>query len=127
VENKERRNLQLNDKNFMDFIERLERYLAANKVFTKNPERYAEVLTAANIAKELFQDETISIENDELQIGSLVLCVQGYDLTIRGEREIKLFTELISKADNFEVVPIGGDKIELAIMFDDAMTVVIES
>lgn len=117
----------MNDKNFMDFIERLERYLAANKVFTKNPERYAEVLTAANIAKELFQDETISIENDELQIGSLVLCVQGYDLTIRGEREIKLFTELISKADNFEVVPIGGDKIELAIMFDDAMTVVIES
>ena len=47
--------------------------------------------------------------------------IDGYDITVRGSREIELFRELISKANNFEIYPVGDEKIRFAIMFDDVL------
>lgn len=111
----------MTDKEFMDFIEELNKYLATEKIFIKNYERFNEVRRATEIANELFTDANISVSDDVLQLGSLVLRIEGFDITVRGKREIELFNELISKADNFEIYPIGDEKIMFAVMFNNAL------
>lgn len=106
-----------------EFAKSIKEYLNEDKVFIKNPERYNDVIHAKQIAEELFQDScNITVENDPLQLGALILCIKGYDVTIQTAREMKLFKELISKADNFEIYPAGGEKLEFSIMFNDALT-----
>lgn len=112
----------MNDEQFMELMGDLKNYLEAEKVFIQNPIRYAEVRRATEIAKELFKEYDISIKDDPLQMGALILCIEGYDVMVRGEREIKLFTELISKANNFEIYPVGDEKIKFSILFADAFT-----
>ena len=111
----------MTDKEFMDFIESLNQYLATEKTFIKNYERFDDVKRATEIANELFSDASISVVDDALQLGSLVIRIEGYDIVVRGEREIELFTELISKADNFEIYPIGDEKMMFAVMFNNAL------
>lgn len=106
-----------------EFAKNIKEYLNTEKVFIKNPERYNDVIHAKQISEELFQDSCkIAIDNDPLQLGSLILCINGYDVTVQTTREMKLFKELISKADNFEIRPIGDEKLEFSIMFNDALT-----
>lgn len=112
----------MNDKEFMDLMSDLQEYLAREKVFIQNPVRYAEIQHATEIAKELLKDYDISIKDDPLQMGALILCIEGYDIMVQGEREIKLFTELISKANNFEIYPIGDERIKFSILFANALT-----
>lgn len=112
----------MNDKEFMDLMDDLQKYLEREKVFIQNPVRYAEIQHATEIAKELFKDYDISIKDDPLQMGALILCIEGYDIMVQGEREIKLFTELISKANNFEIYPIGDERIKFSILFSNALT-----
>ena len=50
-------------------------------------------------------------------MGCLSLRIIGYDLIVRGQREIKLFQQLIDKADNFEIYTYDKDKIKFNIMF----------
>ena len=44
------------------------------------------------------------------------------EMNVMPQREINLFTELISKADNFEIYPIGDEKVKFAILFSGALT-----
>ena len=111
----------MNYSEFMDFIRALTDYLEAEKIFIKNPARMADVENAVKIAKELFADMQINVVDDSIQLGSLVVRIDGYDITVRGSREIELFRELISKANNFEIYPVGDEKIRFAIMFDDVL------
>lgn len=112
----------MTDEEFMKLAKGLNKYLETEKIFIKNPARFADVQHATEIARQLFADTQISIEDDPLQMGSLCLCINGFDIIVRGEREIKLFKELISKANNFEIYPISDESIRFAIMFNGALT-----
>lgn len=112
----------MTDEEFMQLMKELGEYIDAKKVFVKNPARLNDVQQAAEIAKQLFQDYEVTIEDDPLQMGALCLCINGFDITIRGKDEIKLFQKLISKADNFEIYAVGNERIKFAIMFNGALT-----
>ena len=111
----------MNYSEFMDFIRALTDYLEEEKVFIKNPARMADVERAVNIAKELFTNMQVNVVDDSIQLGSLVVRIDAYDITVRGTRERELFMELISKANNFEIYPVGDEKLRFAIMFDDVL------
>jgi hypothetical protein len=44
-------------------------------------------------------------------------------MTISGENEIEMFTELICNADNFEICPLPDEELEFAIMYNDIFDV----
>ena len=111
----------MNDEEFMGLMNELGDYLKVQKVFIKNPARFAEVNTARQIAKELFADSNITIEDDPLQMGAMSLCINCFDVTIRGKDEIKLFQQLIAKADNFEIYSVGDERIKIDILFYDVL------
>lgn len=111
----------MSNKEFLGFIGDLTKYLNAQKVFIQNPVRFAEVQHATEIAKELFKDMEVTIEDDPLQMGALILCINGFDITVRGKREIKLFQQLIDKADNFEIYPIGDENIKFALLYSGVL------
>ena len=111
---------ELSNEDFMGLMDELAEYLKKEKVFIQNPVRYIEVQRAASIAKELFKDYSISIKDDPIQMGALILCISGFDITIQGEEEIALFTELISKANNFEIYPVG-EKVKFSILFANVL------
>ena len=112
----------MNDREFIRVANAIGKYLDEKKVFVRNPARLADVERATEIAGELFSDMKIRIKDDPLQMGALILCIEGFDVTVRGEREIKLFTELISKADNFEIYPVGDESLKFSILFNGALT-----
>lgn len=112
----------LNDQEFLALMGGVKEYLEAQKVFIQDPIRFAEVKRATEIAREIFKDMEVSVEDDPLQMGALILCINGFDITIRGEREIKLFQALIDKADNFEIYAIGDEKVKCAILFNNILT-----
>ena len=107
---------------FESLVEMLQRNLETEKVFVKNPERFADVQHATEIAKKLFSTMEITIQDDPLQTGSLAVCIKGFDMVVRGAREIKLFQELVSKADNFEIRPFADETLQFNIMFNRALT-----
>lgn len=108
----------MNDKEFMQFAEVLGRYLETQKIFIQNPQRMAEVNAATEMAERLFHEAKITIEDDPLQMGALILCIEDFDITVR---ETEAFCELVSKADNFEVYATDDEKVKLAIMFNNAL------
>lgn len=111
----------MNDQEFMTLARELKEYFDAQKVFIQDPIRFAEVERATEIAREIFNDMKVAIEDDPLQMGALILCITGFDITVRGTREIKLFQELIDKADNFEIYPVGDEKVKFAILFNHVL------
>lgn len=113
--------MPMDDKEFLDLMSDLKEYLDTNKVFVQNPARLAEFNRAREIAAELFADMEVAVEDDPLQMGALILCIKGYDIIVRGSREIALFQELIDKASNFEIYPADQDKIKFAIVFADVL------
>ena len=110
----------MDDKEFMGLMGGLAEYLEREKIFIKNPVRFAEIERATEIAKELFTDSKVCIEDDPLQMGALILKIEGFDIIIRGKREIELFIELISNADNFEIYSAEEDVI-FSILFNNAL------
>ena len=118
---KYRKENSMNDEEFMGLMEEIGDYLKSEKVFIKNPARFADVNAAREIANELFQESNVTVEDDPLQTGSMCLCVNCFDVVVRGKREIKLFQQLISNADNFEIYASTDDHIKIAIMFNDVL------
>ena len=112
----------MDDKEFMDLMNELKEYLARERVFIQNPLRYHDVVRATEIAKELFVDCDITIKDDPIQMGAAILCIDGYDIIIRGEREIALFSELIAKANNFEIYPVNNERMRFSLVFADVLT-----
>lgn len=110
------------DEMFLSLAELVEKSLKIEKVFTPNLSRYVDVLQAKKIAEELFSDMTITVKPDSLQLGALILSINGFDVNIAGEREIKLFQMLISKADCFEIYSTGDEEVKFALMFYNALT-----
>ena len=106
---------------FFDTIQALDRYLKQNKIFINNPVRMADVKHATEIANELFDNSIkIWIKDDPIQMGALILCIEGYDITVRGEREIELFYEMISKVSNFEIYATPEGNVHISLLFNKA-------
>jgi len=99
----------------------LDEYLAMEKIFIPNPERFEEVKTATQIAEKLFSRFKIEVTNDPLQSGALVITIKGTYIDCSGERQIKDFQQLIAKANNFEILPLAAEKFEFSLMFDGAL------
>lgn len=108
----------MNDEEFMQFASAVRQYLEIPKAFIQNPQRMVEVNAATEIACKLFPEANIALEDDPLQMGAIILIVEDFDITVR---ETELFTELVSKADNFEVYATDDEKVKLAIMFNNAL------
>lgn len=104
-----------------EILDGLDEYLKKEKVFVQNPERVREINKALNIAKNLFSHCEVKIKDDPLQMGSLILSIEGFDMVVRGQREIDLFAEMVEHADNFEVYPISNGNIRFAAVFQNAL------
>ena len=112
----------MDDKEFQAMMGDLAAYLDVPKAFALNPDRFADVKVAFETAKKLFAHMDVSINDDPLQMGALILRIEGFDVTVRGKEEIELFTELIAKADNFEIYPVGDESVKFAIVFNGVLT-----
>ena len=111
----------MNDEEFIGFAAKIDEYLKADKAFIQDLNRTREIKTATEIAHQLFPDAKIDIADDPLQMGALILCIEDFDIVIRGATEIDLFKEMVSKADNFEIYSIGNEMVKIAILFNRVM------
>ena len=114
--------MHLDDKEFTQLAKNLQVYLEREKTFAINPLRMEEFERGVSIARELFPDGQIEIKDDPLQMGAKIMCVEDTDILMRGEREINLFCEMISLADNFEIYPVSENTIRFSAVFQNALT-----
>ena len=108
----------MNEEDFNNFAELLTKYLETQKVFVQNPQRMEEVNAATETACRLFSEAQITIEDDPLQMGAVILRIEDFDIVVR---ETKSFCNIIDKADNFDIYPIGDEKIRVDILFSNAL------
>ena len=106
---------------FENLMASIGKYLESEKVFIKNSARCAEVDEAFKIATQLFADANVTIDDDPLQLGALILRIEGCDLLVRGADSVAKFSALIANADNFEIYPTTDDKIRFALVFSGAL------
>lgn len=96
---------------FLEFTDRIRAYLEEEKVFIENPERMMDVWRAIEILDELFPDHKKRVEGDPLQMGSLTLIVEDFDICVNGRANRMLFAELCMLVDNFEIYSPCDDEI----------------
>lgn len=109
----------MNEVDFDCFTDKLSEYLKRQKIFIQNPKRMAHVNAATEMACKLFPDAEITLEDDPLQMGAVILCVKDFDITVR---ETKEFAELISNADNFEIYSTDDESVKMSVLFSNALT-----
>lgn len=105
------------DKQFQQFLSELQTYLKQPKIFVTNIERAMEFYNAVHLAQTLFHGDNVEVREDPLQTGAMILHVEMSDMIIRGQREIKAFSEMIELADNFEIYHVGKGNICFAAVF----------
>lgn len=108
----------MNDSEFQSILDQLAAYLATKKNFIENPFRITEIKKATALASQLFPDAKIYIEDDPLQMGAMILCIEDFDLSVT---EIKAFSELIEHANNFEIYAIDSETVKIAVLFQQAL------
>ena len=111
--------MHLTNTEFHEILTKLREYIESEKVFIKNPIRVREMNRALEIINELFPDSQKEIKDDPLQMGAVILTVDGGDIVIRGERELALFSEVTSLIDNFEIYPTSRDNIHFAAVMQE--------
>lgn len=107
----------MNDKQFKQFLADLKIYLKQPKMFVTNLDRAREFYNAVNVAKQLFHNDTVTIQDDPLQTGAMSLHIEAMDFVVRGTTDIVMFNSMIALADNFEIYSKGKDKIHFAAVF----------
>lgn len=112
--------LPMDNREFRGFLDRLKEYLDKEKVFIENPFRMAEVERVMDILIELFPDQEKGIKDDPLQMGAVILYVEGTGIVARGEDELALFAELCSLVDNFEVYSTDSERVRFAAVMQGA-------
>lgn len=112
----------MDDKEFECIMQELREYLKREKTFILNPLRMNDFKRAIEIANELFPDYKMEIKDDPLQMGAEIIRIEGTDILARGEREINLFCEMVSLADNFEIYPVSENTIRFAAVFQKVLT-----
>lgn len=116
----------MDTKDFMEFSDSLKQYLETEKNYIPNIARLNDVSDAIKLALDLYPEHKVIIAKDPLQMGSLFIDITGPDISAIGEREIELFNQLVSKANNFETVPVGNEELRLSICFADAFQVILK-
>ena len=109
----------MNEEEFMNLTDLLTEYLEEQKVFVQNPQRMADVNTATETACRLFPEAKITIEDDPLQIGAVILRIEDFDIIVR---ETETFCDIIDKADNFDIYSIGDEMVRIDVLFGNALT-----
>ena len=107
----------MNEEEFYGFTDLLGEYLKMQKVFIKNPHRMKEVNAATEMACQLFPEAEISLKDDPLQMGAIILTINDCFIVVR---EMDKFIKMISKADNFDIF-CNDDEIQLSILFSNAL------
>ena len=107
----------MEDQQFQQFLVDLKAYLEEPKIFVTNLDRAREFYTAVALAEQLFPEAEIKIKEDPLQTGAMILHIEAPDIIVRGVREIKDFSTMLSFANNFEIYPIGKNEVCLAAVF----------
>lgn len=108
----------MTDAKFNVTLKKLAEYLAMEKKFVVNPLREPEFKQAMYNAFELFPDSKIWIEDDPLQMGAMILCIEGLDFSVT---EINLFSAMIATADNFEIYPTDNENVRFAAVFQNVL------
>ena len=108
----------MNDEQFNNLAGLLTEYLEMQKVFVQNPQRMEDVSYATEMACRLFPDAQISIEDDPLQMGAVILRIEDFDIVVR---ETEDFYGIIDKANNFDIYPVGDEKVRIDILFANAL------
>lgn len=108
-------------------LDAIDKHLKREKVFIQNPSRAKDVAHALEIANALFPDHKTEIQDDPLQTGALILCIECTDvddsILVRGTREIELFNEMVSAANNFEIYRVDGH-IRFAAVFNGVLKLI---
>lgn len=107
----------MDDTQFTRFLDELQTYLKTPKVFVTDLKRAREFYIAVDIAKRLFPGTEIEIKDDPLQTGAMILKFITLDVTVRGAKEINLFSDMIALADNFEIYPVNSDEVCFSVVF----------
>lgn len=106
------------DENFEAFLEMLNFKLEKQRVQIVNPKRIAEMQSAYNalygIVKRISPDAKLECIMHELNIGAGVIRIETDELIVENVSE---FIKSIENASNFEIYPLRGGKIKIAIMF----------
>ena len=117
----------MEDKELNIILEAISNHLKREKVFVQNPERIKDISNAMDIANELFPNHKTEIQDDPLQAGALILVIECTDvdesMVLNDEREIELFNEMVSAANNFEFYKYNGN-IRFAAVFNGALTLI---
>ena len=117
----------MEDKEIDAILEAFSAHMKREKVFVQDPVRMSEVNRALEIANELFPDHKTEINDDPLQTGALILSIECTDIdesmVLNDEREIELFNEMVSTANNFEFYKDNGN-IRFAAVFHGALKLV---
>ena len=117
----------MEDKELDIILKAISTHLKKEKVFVQDPIRIREINRALEIANELFPDHKTKIKNDPLQTGALILCIDCTDvdesMILNDEREIELFNEMVSAANNFEFYKHNGN-IRFAAVFNGALKLI---
>ena len=111
----------MNNTEFMNILNQLNNYLKMEKKFVLNSMRETEFKKAIELACKLFPDAKIYTNDDPLQMGAMILCIEDFSLSVCGETEIKLFSDIISMADNFEFYPIDEGTVKFAAVFQNVL------
>lgn len=115
------------NKEFDIIMKAISKHLKREKEFAPNPVRMMDVSNAFKIATALFPDHKTEIQNDPLQTGALILCIdcteEDASMVLTGETEINLFNDMVSKANNFEFYNHNGN-IRFAAVFNGALKLI---
>lgn len=106
------------DESFEAFLEMLNSKLERQRVQIINPKRVAEMQSAYNalcaIVKRISPDANLDCMMHEMNIGAGVIRIETDELIVENIPE---FVKSIENASNFEIYPLKGGKIKIAIMF----------
>ena len=108
----------LTDAEFMDILQQLGDYLKTDKTFITNPFREMEFRNAVQLAHDLFPEARIEIHDDPLQMGAMIFSIEDYALDVT---ETERFSEMVAKADNFEVYPTDKGNVHFAAVFQNVL------
>lgn len=111
----------MNDSEFAKILNELGKYIAMEKKFIRNPMRETEFKKAIELACNLWPDANIHINDDPLQMGAMILCVEDYSISAAGVREIKTFSDIIALADNFEFYSLPDGNVKFAAVFNNVL------
>ena len=117
----------MNNQELDAIIETFSKHLTREKVFLQDPKRIREINHALEIANKLFPDHKPEIQDDPLQTGALILVIECTDvdesMVLNDEKEIDMFNEMVSAANNFELYKHNGN-IRFAAVFNGALKLI---